>query len=100
MFRHRRVRVVTVLLIGWVVLASVEHRAEQAPWPRAVPAGLLWACVVAGVWWFAEWTQAPVRTARRARRGAPGDGARRRHGAVEDPDPHPHPRNSSTPSHR
>ncbi|WP_256076354.1 hypothetical protein [Streptomyces sp. BpilaLS-43] len=62
----------TVLLIGWVVLASVEHRAEQAPWPRAVPAGLLWACVVAGVWWFAEWTQAPVRTARRARRGAPG----------------------------
>ncbi|WP_234433211.1 hypothetical protein [Streptomyces sp. NRRL WC-3549] len=88
----------TVLLIGWVVLASVEHWAEQEPWPRAVPAGLLWACVVAGVWWFAEWTQSPVRTARRSRGRTPAEGGRRRHGAVEDPDPHP--RGSSAPSHR
>jgi hypothetical protein len=57
MFRHRRVRVVAVLLTGWVVLTAVERWVERAPWPSAVPAGLLWSCVVAGAWWFAEWTQ-------------------------------------------
>ncbi|MFD8798227.1 hypothetical protein [Streptomyces atroolivaceus] len=64
MFRYRRVRVLTVLLGGWVALTAVERWAEQAPWPDAVLGGLLWACVVAGVWWFAEWTQSPLRTAR------------------------------------
>ncbi|MGW0791438.1 hypothetical protein ACWD04_25140 [Streptomyces sp. NPDC002911] len=64
MFRYRRVRVLTVLLSGWVVLTAVERWAEHAPWPRAVLGGLLWSCVVAGVWWFAEWTQSPLRTAR------------------------------------
>ncbi|MFC9948585.1 hypothetical protein [Streptomyces pratensis] len=64
MFRYRRVRVLTVLLSGWVVLTAVERWAERAPWPSAVLSGLLWACVVAGVWWFAEWTQSPLRTAR------------------------------------
>lgn len=114
MFRHRRVRVVTVLLSGWLVLTAVERWAEQAPWPDAVAAGLLWACVVAGVWWFAEWTQSPLRAARRRRTptrwdhrtagddGMPGDGVRGRHAAVEpvNPHPQPRPRNPSAPSHR
>ncbi|MFJ2231604.1 hypothetical protein [Streptomyces halstedii] len=111
MFRHRRVRVVTVLLSGWLVLTAVEHWAEQESWPDAVAAGLLWACVVAGVWWFAEWTQSPLRAARRrapdrgddrtARDdGTPPDGVRGRHAAVEPADPHPRPRNPSEPSHR
>ncbi|MEE1752937.1 hypothetical protein [Streptomyces sp. SP18CS02] len=56
-------RVVTVLLSGWVVLTMVERGAEQAPWPTAVLAGLMWSCVVAGVWWFAEWTQSARATA-------------------------------------
>ncbi|MBM7442978.1 hypothetical protein [Streptomyces sp. HB132] len=64
MFRYRRVRVVTVLVIGWVVLTAVERYAERSPWPSAMLGGLLWSCVVAGVWWFAEWTQSPLRTAR------------------------------------
>ncbi|MFJ9055161.1 hypothetical protein [Streptomyces sp. NPDC102409] len=67
MFRYRRVRVLTVLLGGWVALTAVERWAEQEPWPSAVLGGLLWSCVVAGVWWFAEWTQSPLRTAREAR---------------------------------
>ncbi|MFE4693907.1 hypothetical protein ACFRH6_28155 [Streptomyces sp. NPDC056749] len=66
MFRYRRVRVLTVLLGGWVALTAVERWAEGAPWPSAVLGGLLWSCVVAGVWWFAEWTQSPLRTTRRA----------------------------------
>ncbi|MFC8229766.1 hypothetical protein [Streptomyces sp. NPDC057287] len=53
-----------MLLSGWVALTAVERWAEQAPWSSAVLRGLLWACVVAGVWWFAEWTQSPLRTAR------------------------------------
>ncbi|MEU0126963.1 hypothetical protein [Streptomyces sp. NPDC006289] len=64
MFRHRRVRILTVLLSGWVVLTAVERVAEEAPWARAVLGGLMWAALVAGVWWFAEWTQSPLRTAR------------------------------------
>ncbi|WP_406406411.1 hypothetical protein OG923_00720 [Streptomyces halstedii] len=106
----------TVLLSGWLVLTAVERWAEQAPWPDAVAAGLLWACVVAGVWWFAEWTQSPLRAARLRRTptrrddrttgdstgddGTPRDGVRGRHAAVEPPDPHPRPRNPSAPSHR
>ncbi|HWU10952.1 MAG TPA: hypothetical protein VN520_32135 [Streptomyces sp.] len=66
MFRYRRVRVLTVLLSGWVALTAVERWGEQAPWPDAALSGLLWACVVAGVWWFAEWTQSPLSTAREA----------------------------------
>ncbi|MFF5724641.1 hypothetical protein [[Kitasatospora] papulosa] len=58
-------RVLTVLLGGWVALTAVERWAEGAPWPSAVGSGLLWSCVVAGVWWFAEWTQSPLRTSRR-----------------------------------
>ncbi|MEU1211588.1 hypothetical protein ACFYSH_07895 [Streptomyces sp. NPDC005791] len=54
----------TVLVSGWVALTAVERWAEHAPWPRAMLGGLLWSCVVAGVWWFAEWTQSPLRTAR------------------------------------
>ncbi|MDF6017487.1 hypothetical protein [Streptomyces sp. JH34] len=56
-----------MLLSGWVVLTAVERWGERAPWPSAVLSGLLWSCVVAGVWWFAEWTQSPLRTARQAR---------------------------------
>ncbi|MFE4453012.1 hypothetical protein [Streptomyces sp. NPDC056796] len=64
MFRFRRVRVLTVLLSGWVALTAVERWADRSPWPEAVLGGLLWSCVVAGAWWFAEWTQSPLRTAR------------------------------------
>ncbi|MEU0304498.1 hypothetical protein ABZ252_34365 [Streptomyces sp. NPDC006175] len=55
-----------MLLIGWSVLTGVERWAERVPWPGAALGGLVWACVVAGVWWFAEWTQSPLRTARQA----------------------------------
>lgn len=57
MFKHRRVRLVCVLLIGWTMLTAVERWAEQKPWPAAMVNGLLWSCVVAGTWWFAEVTQ-------------------------------------------
>ncbi|MFJ4871457.1 hypothetical protein [Streptomyces sp. NPDC088757] len=57
MFKHRRVRVACVLLVGWVALTVVEWRVEQAPWRTAVVSGFLMACVVAGTWWFAEMTQ-------------------------------------------
>ncbi|MFI8006587.1 hypothetical protein [Streptomyces sp. NPDC086010] len=76
MFRHRRVRILTVLLSGWVALTVVERVAEDAPWPSAALGGLLWASLVAAVWWFAEWTQSPLRTAREAAE------ARRREAAV------------------
>lgn len=58
MFRHRRVRTAVVLVISWVVLTGVERWGEDASWSKAVLSGLLWAVVVTGVWWFAEWTQA------------------------------------------
>ncbi|MEU9027124.1 hypothetical protein AB0D46_06230 [Streptomyces sp. NPDC048383] len=69
MFRHRRVRTVAVFLISWVVLCGVELWGEDAPWRAALVSGLLWAAVVTGAWWFAEWTQAS-----RLRRPHPGGG--------------------------
>ncbi|MEU9028674.1 hypothetical protein AB0D46_14285 [Streptomyces sp. NPDC048383] len=51
-------RTAVVLVISWVVLAAVERWGEDASWSKAVLSGLLWAVVVTGVWWFAEWTQA------------------------------------------
>ncbi|MFG2926253.1 hypothetical protein ACGFYA_32715 [Streptomyces sp. NPDC048305] len=87
MFRYRRVRVLTVLLSGWVALTAVERWAENSPWPGAMLSGLLWASVVAGVWWFAEWTQSPLRTARESD-AARAEGTRSRpgrtHGDVSD----------------
>lgn len=58
MFRHRRGRTAVVLVISWMVLAGVERWGEDASWSAAVLSGLLWAAVVTGAWWFAEWTQA------------------------------------------
>ncbi|MER6349793.1 hypothetical protein ACWC10_25215 [Streptomyces sp. NPDC001595] len=70
MFKHRRVRVMCVLLISWMALAAVERWAEQSPWPTAALKGLLWSCVVAGIWWFAEMTQArPLSSATGTRNG-------------------------------
>jgi hypothetical protein len=73
MFKHRRVRVTCVLLISWITLAAVERWAEQSPWPTATMNGLLWSCVVAGTWWFAEITQRrpPAATARETGKSAP-----------------------------
>ncbi|MFD3329913.1 hypothetical protein [Streptomyces sp. NPDC058701] len=51
-------RTAVVLAISWVVLTGVERWGEGAPWSAAVLSGLLWAVVVTGAWWFAEWTQA------------------------------------------
>ncbi|MEV0012570.1 hypothetical protein AB0M10_31495 [Streptomyces sp. NPDC051840] len=121
MFRYRRVRVLTVLLGGWVALTAVERWAENSPWPGAMLSGLLWASVVAGVWWFAEWTQSPLRTAResdaaRAARGRSraggthgeeSDGSRGRHEEENTRSlptganaPVSSPAESSAPSHR
>ncbi|MEU2679698.1 MULTISPECIES: hypothetical protein [unclassified Streptomyces] len=98
-----------MLLSGWVVLTAVERWAEQAPWPGAVRGGLLWACVVAGVWWFAEWTQSPLRTAREAAEAreaaassGPQDGVphdREREGGADD-EPADGRRGSTTASRR
>jgi hypothetical protein len=57
MFKHRRARVASVLLISWAALTAVERWAEQTPWSAAVKNGALWSCVVAVTWWFAEMTQ-------------------------------------------
>ncbi|OEJ30407.1 hypothetical protein [Streptomyces subrutilus] len=62
MFSHRRVRTAVVLMISWVVMTGVERVVEHAPWQSAFLRGLVWAGVVTGAWWFAEWTQVrPVR---------------------------------------
>ncbi|MFE3519772.1 hypothetical protein [Streptomyces sp. NPDC059166] len=101
-------RVLTVLLTGWVALTAVERWAENSPWPRAMLGGLLWASVVAGVWWFAEWTQSPLRTARmRDSARAPEAQAPNRPGTARGPeraaraggaDPAPSRTGSTTPS--
>ncbi|MER5779543.1 hypothetical protein ABT144_35685 [Streptomyces sp. NPDC002039] len=54
-----------VFLTAWVGFTGLERWSELAPWSAAVAAGLFWAGVVAGTWWFAEWTLFP-----RARRDA------------------------------
>ncbi len=68
MFKHRRQRVACVLLVGWAGLAFVERWAEQTSWSRAVMHGLVWACVVAGTWWFAEMTQGRAARAGESRK--------------------------------
>ena len=57
MFKHRRVRTTAVLVISWVALTGVERWSEDASWRVALLSGLVWGVVVAGAWWFAEWTQ-------------------------------------------
>ncbi len=44
-------------MVSWVALTGVERWGEHAPWRSALLSGLLWAGVVTGAWWFAEWTQ-------------------------------------------
>ncbi|MGW5849949.1 hypothetical protein ACWFQ8_18685 [Streptomyces sp. NPDC055254] len=70
MFKHRRVRTAAVLAISWVALAGVERWNEGASWRAALLSGLVWGVVVAGAWWFAEWTQMG-----RPRGTRPGGGA-------------------------
>lgn len=56
------------------MLTGVERWGEDAPWQEATLSGLLWAAVVTGAWWFAEWTQASrLRTARSAGGAGGGD---------------------------
>ncbi|MEU8651300.1 hypothetical protein [Streptomyces sp. NPDC048737] len=64
MFKHRRVRVTCVLVVGWVFFAVVERRSGQTTWPAALLHAPVWALAVAGTWWFAEMTQLGPRTAR------------------------------------
>ncbi|MFD3808366.1 hypothetical protein ACFWSF_12000 [Streptomyces sp. NPDC058611] len=60
-------RTAVVLVISWMVLTGVERWGEDASWSAAVLSGLLWAAVVTGAWWFAEWTQASrLRDTRRS----------------------------------
>ncbi|QHZ00227.1 hypothetical protein SSPS47_34575 [Streptomyces sp. S4.7] len=46
-----------VLLVSWAATAGVERFGGELPWPSAAGHALLWAVLVAFVWWFAEWTQ-------------------------------------------
>ncbi|MBM7170037.1 hypothetical protein JQK87_16745 [Streptomyces sp. G44] len=46
-----------MMLLSWITLTGVERFPYKASWPGALTQGLLWACVVAGTWWFAEMTQ-------------------------------------------
>ncbi|MGI5447010.1 hypothetical protein ACQEVM_14785 [Streptomyces sp. CA-243310] len=62
-----------VFLTAWVGFTGLERWSERAPWSAAVAAGMFWAGVVAGTWWFAQWTLFP-----RARRGADADRGPRR----------------------
>ncbi|MFF3015612.1 hypothetical protein [Streptomyces sp. NPDC057939] len=48
-------------MISWTVLTGVERWGEGVSWSKAVSSGLLWAVVVTGAWWFAEWTQVSRR---------------------------------------
>lgn len=95
-----------MLVVGWVVLTAAERYAERSPWPSAMLGGLLWSCVVAGVWWFAEWTQSPLRTSRasaaaRESAKAGGPSADAEHGPdAETDEPASRQADSSTPSRR
>ncbi|MFF1414546.1 hypothetical protein ACFVX6_33020 [Streptomyces sp. NPDC058289] len=62
MFKHRSVRAIAVLVISWVALTGVERVSEGASWRMALLSALAWAVVIAGAWWFAEWTQMGRRT--------------------------------------
>ncbi|MEU9804062.1 hypothetical protein [Streptomyces sp. NPDC051000] len=70
-----------VFLTAWVGFTGLERWNELAPWSAAMAAGLFWAGVVAGTWWFAEWTLFP-----RARHGADA-GADPRGAAAPDGEP-------------
>ncbi|MFD3546737.1 hypothetical protein ACFWUW_14195 [Streptomyces sp. NPDC058655] len=60
-------RTTVVLLLSWAALTGVERWGEDASWRAALFSGLLWAAVVTGAWWFAEWTQIRPRGTRHAR---------------------------------
>ncbi|MGV9944434.1 hypothetical protein [Streptomyces sp. NPDC003401] len=64
MFKHRRVRVTCVLMVGWAFFTVVERQSERATWSESLLHALVWALAVAGTWWFAEMTQLGPRTAR------------------------------------
>lgn len=61
MLRHRRIRILLVLLVSWAATAGVERFGGELPWPTAAGHALLWAVLAAFVWWFAEWTQVQRR---------------------------------------
>ncbi|MFI5864011.1 hypothetical protein [Streptomyces sp. NPDC051546] len=69
MLKHRSVRATAVLVISWAALTVVERVAEGASWRMALLSALVWGIVIAGAWWFAEWTQMGNRT--RSDRAAP-----------------------------
>lgn len=61
MLKHRRIRILVVLLVSWAATAGVERFGGELSWPSAAGQALLWAVLVAFVWWFAEWTQVRQR---------------------------------------
>ncbi|MFE6028637.1 hypothetical protein [Streptomyces niveus] len=57
MLKHRRIRILLVLLVSWAATAGVERFRGELPWLTAAAHALPWAALIAFVWWFAEWTQ-------------------------------------------
>ncbi|WP_330177438.1 hypothetical protein OG875_30370 [Streptomyces sp. NBC_01498] len=61
MLKHRRMRILLVLLVSWAATAGVQKFRGELPWSTAASQAVLWAGLVAFVWWFAEWTQVQRR---------------------------------------
>ncbi|MFJ9717073.1 hypothetical protein ACIRPQ_14175 [Streptomyces sp. NPDC101213] len=77
MFKHRRVRVTCVLVVGWIFFTVVEQRSGQTTWPASLLHALVWALAVSGTWWFAEMTQLGPRSARPVPPASATDSSRR-----------------------
>lgn len=54
-------RILLVLLVSWAATAGVQKFRGELPWSTAASQAVLWAGLVAFVWWFAEWTQVQRR---------------------------------------
>ncbi|MFD3538523.1 hypothetical protein ACFWUQ_03375 [Streptomyces sp. NPDC058662] len=73
-----------------MALTGVERWNEGASWRAATLSGLVWGVVVAGAWWFAEWTQIGRR--REVRPGSRAGTGERSTAAGEEDGQDRHPR--------